>query len=287
MFYENQNYDKTISNYKILDNLYGKEEAILFSTNNEGYIIVNLNDLSIPEMSLYNNCPLIDYDNPVYNGPLDYYYESNGIIKSILDDLIVDINDVTYFYTKENLNYSLEDVYSLFNTKQARYVKSEKYLSGELKKWYISGGNCGSIASAICMRYYYDYVDTSYVDSDKIEENTLIALMQEYVGEGGTNYNNLYKGLNKYFKSRNINNNAIKKTSFNFSNVKQAILSDRPIIVGTLKHPTYKDHWIIAHGYFESRVDGSYIIINNGWKNNNVWIVPDANYLDGTISFEN
>lgn len=134
LFYENQNYDKTISNYKILDNLYGKEEAILFSTNNEGYIIVNLNDLSIPEMSLYNNCPLIDYDNPVYNGPLDYYYESNGIIKSILDDLIVDINDVTYFYTKENLNYSLEDVYSLFNTKQARYVKSEKYLSGELKK---------------------------------------------------------------------------------------------------------------------------------------------------------
>lgn len=34
-------------------------------------------------------------------------------------------------------------------------------------------------------------------------------------------------------------------------------------------------------------VDGNYVIVNNGWGNNNVWIEPSTTYLDGTIHFTN
>lgn len=44
---------------------------------------------------------------------------------------------------------------------------------------------------------------------------------------------------------------------------------------------------ITAHGYFTSPVDGNYVIVNNGWGNNNVWIEPSTTYLDGTIHFTN
>ncbi len=51
---------------------------------------------------------------------------------------------------------------------------------------YISGGHCGSIASAICMRYYYDYVSTNYVPSGSIGQNALITSKVFYYCIGNT-----------------------------------------------------------------------------------------------------
>ena len=85
----------------------------------------------------------------------------------------------------------------------------------------------------------------------------------------------------------NVNNSANAITSFSFSRVKTQINRSRPIIIGTTNHPTFGDHWIIGHGYFTSPVDGNYVIVNNGWGNNNVWIEPSTTYLDGTIHFTN
>lgn len=111
--------------------------------------------------------------------------------------------------------------------------------------------------------------------------------MQQYVGSGGTTYSNLDNGLDNYFNARNVNNSANAITSFSFSRVKTQINRSRPIIIGTTNHPTFGDHWIIGHGYFTSPVDGNYVIVNNGWGNNNVWIEPSTTYLDGTIHFTN
>lgn len=54
-------------------------------------------------------------------------------------------------------------------------------------------------------------------------------------------------------------------------------------MIGTTNHPKFGEHWIIRCGYFTSTVDGNYVIVNNGWGNNNVWIEPSTTYLDGTI----
>lgn len=75
--------------------------------------------------------------------------------------------------------------------------------------------------------------------------------------------------------------------SVSFARELEDILNSRPIIIGTTNHPTFGDHWIIGHGYFTSPVDGNYVIVNNGWGNNNVWIEPSTTYLDGTIHFTN
>ena len=160
-------------------------------------------------------------------------------------------------------------------------------MKGTLKTWYISGNNCGSIASAICMSFYRDYVNLHYVDNYHTGKDALIALMQQYVGVGETNYDDLVNGLNWYFKVRGIANSAVKTNGFIFSTVRNKISANRPVIVRTTKPSTYGEHWIIAHGYFESAVDGNYIIVNDGWGSNNVWIESNTSTLDGIIYFTN
>lgn len=290
LFLQNIGHPTTVSNPIELNNVANEAEAILFSTSQNGYIIVNINDYSIPEFSLKNPSPFVNCANPIYNGPLEYYYEQNGEIRSLKDDTIVDIEQLNDYYTREKISNPqkyLTTLYSTYQASNARYAIVEEYLSCALKRWCVPGDNCGSIASAICMRYYYDNVDTAYADSSGLTQTALITKMQEFVGSGGTTHRQLINGLNDYFDSRNVDNTAIGTSLFSFSRVKRSILADRPIIIGTLDHPTFGDHWIIAHGYFESIVDGNYIIINNGWGSNDIWIEPDTSLLSDTIHFEN
>ena len=55
-------------------------------------------------------------------------------------------------------------------------------------------GFCGALASAICMRYYYDNVSTRYVDVLLLGEVDLTELMRGYVGRGGTTKRELLTG---------------------------------------------------------------------------------------------
>lgn len=273
----------------LLKNLNGEYEAVLFSMPANGYIIVNIKDLSIPELSFENSNPYDNVTNPVYNGALSYYSKVGEEFISLEDNSIIRMEEFKNIYSKEDVSSKEALISTLENASQIqlRHVNVERYINGSLKTWYISGGHCGSIASAICMRYYYDYVSTSYVPSGSTGQNDLIALMQQYVGSGGTTYNNLKNGLNNYFNARSVNNSATATTSFSFSRVKTQINQNRPIIIGTTNHPTFGEHWIIGHGYFTSPVDGDYVIVNNGWGSNDVWIEPSTTYLDGTIHFAN
>lgn len=273
----------------LLENLNGEYESVAFSMSDDGYIIVNLNDLSIPELSFENSNPYLNVVNPVYNGILSYYSKQGSEFISVKDNVPFEKNQFNQIYSKqETEDKELLVQRSLESLQEAlRHVNIERYLSGTLKTWYISGGHCGSIASAISMRYYYDYVNTDYVPSNSISQNSLIALMQQYVGSGGTTYSNMVNGLNNYFNTRPISNSANSTSSFSFSKVKTQINNNRPIIIGTSNHPTFGNHWVIGHGYFTSTVDGNYVIVNNGWGDNNVWIEPSTQYLDGTIYFQN
>ena len=70
--------------------------------------------------------------------------------------------------------------------------------------------------------------------------------------------------------------------------VKGRINSNRPVIVKTVNHPTYKNHWVTAYGYSEYRSTApytTYLIINNGWGDNGVKILIEnqSQYLDGQV----
>ena len=269
-----------LSSEKIGKNLYGEDEVIIYDINSTGYNIVNLKEYSIPELSLESENPFKNVEFPIYNGTLQYFYEDCGTIKDVYSGIELIQSSVINYYCKTKTNFSSINL-------NAKSPIVERYITGSLKTWYISGGNCGSIAAAICMRYYYDYVDSNYVPSGYTSSNNLISLMQTYVGVGGTTYNDMVSGLNSYFYNYGLTNSSTSNIPFSFSDVKASIISSRPIIVGTLNHPVYSNHWVIAHGYLESKVDGNYLIINNGWGSNNVWIEPNSLTLDGTINFAN
>ncbi|NPE28009.1 hypothetical protein HNV12_08545 [Methanococcoides sp. SA1] len=62
-----------------LNNMNGDLEAVSFSIKNGGYIIINVNDLSVPEFSFEGNAPFSDTDKMyVYNGPLAYMEDKQG-----------------------------------------------------------------------------------------------------------------------------------------------------------------------------------------------------------------
>ena len=289
LFLDSIDYSTNVSDPILLDNLYGEVEAVAFSIDTGGYIIVNSNDFSVPELSLSGCNPFANCSSPVYNGPLAYYSKQNGTIISLVDGLAIDINQFSYKYKRGKIENPVLYVSSLEKESEEKDKSrsSSHYLTGTLQTWTISGGNCGSIASAICMRYYYDYVSTNYVDASNTSMNSLITLMQIYVGTGGTYYYQLVNGLNNYFNDRGVSNTAYKGSPYSFSRVKSSINANRPIIVGTSNHPTFGNHWIIAHGYYQGDYSNDYIIVNNGWGSNSVWVQSSTTYFDGTVYFYN
>lgn len=279
----------TLGNGVLLENLNGSYEAVSFSMAGNGYIIVNIKDLTIPELSFESPNPYLNVKNPVYNGILSYYSRVGDQLVSLKDNTMCETNQFNEIYSKENILNKENLVRSLENSlqNQLRHVNIERYIDSSLRKWYISGGHCGSIASAICMRYYHDYVNRNYVPNGSTSESDLISLMQQYVGSGGTSTDDLVNGLNRYFSNRNINNSTLSTSSFSFGTIRNKINNSRPVIIDTDGDLTYGEHWIIAHGYFTSPVDGDYVIVNNGWGSNNVWLNTDSGTLDDLVYFSN
>lgn len=280
----------------LLKNLNGGTEAVLYSLDRKGYIIVDINDFTIPEFSLEGKNPYNNIKNPIYNGPLKYYSKKDAkSVLNIKDSTIVNKNDFNNIYSKNEVSLDEQNFNVFINFNNNHIIpygnlNTIKKLPGTLKTWYISGGHCGSIASAITMRYYYDYVSSNYVNSAEISENSLISLMQKYVGYGATRYSDLKNGLNSYFRYRGVNNSAISLDYFSYSKLMNRININRPVIVGTSNDSKFGNHWIVAHGYAEINYgaveNSNYIIVNDGWENNDVWVDIKSASFDGLIYFE-
>ncbi|WP_311487707.1 hypothetical protein [uncultured Helcococcus sp.] len=165
--------NSNLNNLTLLKNLNGDIEAVLFSLDKTGYIIVNINDFTVPEFSLERKNPFNNVKNPIYNGPLNYYSKKDlNTALNIKDSTIIEKHNFANIYANKKIN--LEEL-NLFTYKNSNNdvvpygnLNTIKKLPGTLKTWYIDGNNCGSIASAITMRYYYDYIDKNYVSSSKI-----------------------------------------------------------------------------------------------------------------------
>jgi hypothetical protein len=79
LFLENMDQSKKLIKPIPLNNMNGDLEAVSFSMKNGGYIIINVNDLSVPEFSLEGKSPFSDSDKTyVYNGPLAYMENKQG-----------------------------------------------------------------------------------------------------------------------------------------------------------------------------------------------------------------
>lgn len=273
----NMGESEEVLNPCILKNIKGNEEAVVFDISNGGYIIVNINDLSVPEISFEGKNPYDGCENPVYNGPLNYYLCDNNEFYSIKSGEKIDV-DNEEAYEKKPLEDKAEYVDTLLknNKKRAKARTVRKYLSPMPQNWsYNTDSFCGALACAICMRYYYDNVNSNYVDSLFSNEIDLTTLMRGYVGYRETYKEDLVIGLNRYFSDRGVDNIARHNGSvFNFDTIINTVDRNRPAIVGIHNHEPYRHHWIIAWGYhyIVNNSNSQYVIVLDGWGNHQVFI---------------
>jgi len=265
---------------KELYNYRGKIESVLFELSESGYIIVNTNDYSIPELSLESNAR-IDWEKEyLYNGPLALveFSESNAM----------KIEKLSYRYendkkNKVDINQDSSISESQYNI-EPLYSSTSGNLDHSLVTWdYNPDGRCGPLAAAIVLKYYdvnydSDMIATQYQNSDEDLSDLLVTYM-----DGPSTYPaDVRDGLNDYYSDNNLDYTATLYGTFSLTRLKAEIAdNDNPVMIETDNHPTYREHWIIAHGYL-SAAGYDYVYINNGWGDNDILINVD-NYLDNQI----
>lgn len=111
----------------LLKNLNGEYEAVSFSMPENGYIIVNIKDLTIPELSFENSNPYDNVKNPIYNGVLSYYSKVGEEFVYLKDNSSVRIEQFENVYSKEEIADKEESIRTLENTlkNQLRHEKDK------------------------------------------------------------------------------------------------------------------------------------------------------------------
>ncbi|GEM_PF-350296 len=289
-------------------NLKEEEEFVCFEIDKQGYIIVNQYDLSIPELSIKSSRNFKDSKaSYYYNGGLNLYKDNGTYLLNISNNEKISRKEIKNIYTKEksiDKERKSKEIIEKYNTLALSTddSKTDSALPSDytielprtLKTWYVSGGYCGPIAAAIVLMYYDEEYNESYVSYSNENESDLIDLMIDYVYSSGGNPENgtgtaeLENAINDYLDDYYNSNYAVAYAPSydypqgSFSKIGNCIANDKPAIVDLDNHPTYGEHWVIAHGYTYS--PDQYVIVNDGWENNNIWLhyeegIDDVIYL--------
>lgn len=300
--------DKIIENISIIENnlsvdilektcvnLYDNSENIIayyYKINPKGYIIISKTNFDVIEYSTSSCSFNINNKNKYYyNGPLLYYIKSDNNyvtdiksgekihksdLKSSINNISIKDSNLQSLIAEKNINsnqYSLSSTPSLYTKK----------LSGNTRVYsYNPDGRCGSVAASICFAYYYDFIDSRYVDSFLAYDSngiSLINYVSTFICNSATR-TDVVNGMNSYLKAMRLSQNA-KYSSGMKDNLKTIIENGKPCIIGLTNHPTYKNHWVVATGYqwypAQNQSYGRYIVyvvINDGWGSNNININP-------------
>lgn len=279
-----------IEKYVLLENIYGEEEAVLFSIKGAGYIIVDMKDLSIPEVSFEGENPYKGYQNPVYNGPLNYLIRIGDEYMRIYDNKMMSVTEFNSIYVKENMENKEEYINSLKkrSIKKARPLYEDGYLKRPLVTWTETGECCGAIAAAICLKYYRDNVDYRYVESQYNNSASLIELMRNEISASFSSLELVVNGLNHYLRRYHPDTEVIGRESFNFLLLKARIRAERPVMLGYVKEIYYGEklyHWVIAHGFVDAGGNGNYAVVNDGLGRNNIWLLLEETEMKYMVYF--
>lgn len=264
--------------------LYGNDDNVIaeyYDLNSLGYIIVNKNNNDVIEYSTEdNNLFITNRDQKYYyGGPLNYFVKSaDGVNLETIDTQEVISKEVAIL---QKTNESLK----LPSTRSIPLQSSFTYKTAYNPRTYSYNPNgiCGSTASAILLMYYRDHVSSAYVPSNLATSDgvALIKHLIKYIDGAtpGANYYDMTSGLTNYLNTRNVIFRVQRLNIVEGAN--KLYDGKKPIIVGTLNHPTYKDHWVVGYGFNSSYGLVNYFIVNNGWGQNGINI--NAGYVDGTI----
>jgi hypothetical protein len=279
-----------------LNNINGDLEAVSFSIKNGGYIIINVNDLSVPEFSLESNSPFSDSTKTyVYNGPLSYMEDKQGKLFSIgIENLSDEAGNPEYIYEAEivDKDKKLSDLKTLVSMASVLSVNYGSSLDYSLKEWETTTAYpCGPIAAAITLDYFDDHHNNAFIPSQYESESYLLPyLTPNYIPQWAT-LPQMEQGLFYILFNNGLTSSydTGREDNVDYDKIMSLIDSDKPSIVSLDNHPTYSDHWVVAHGYYVQTVPWVtphyYLIVNDVWGNNNVYIFVDS-YVDEMVYIE-
>lgn len=292
----------------------GKENGILLSLKNSGYIVVNLDDYSIPEYSLTSNNKFITDRTKkyIYLGPLSYYEKNNN--KSIDLKTKKEVTNISKFRedysnikrlmksNKKTLFYNNDNI-SNANGTVTEYRINTPY---QVPNYYYNpNGICCSTASAMMLRHF----QLNYIN-DLIPENlrtsdgvALIKTLVPYIQldgaasldpshtSAGSYPQKDISGLKEYISTydnkdlANINMGCADRSSqVNALMMSGISVRNNNSFVVSIGYPSkYGDHEVTGYGYVydESKKDEggiTYEIVNDGWGSTDIHISADAVY---------
>lgn len=272
-----------------LNNVYGRLEAVSFSIDGSGYLIIDINDFDIPEFSLEAPNPFSSESEMIYNGPFNYLKKENGKMTEIKSKRIVDkvVNNYNRpFVDKDKKLEKVENDAKLVvpNTVSSTLIEYGS-LRGTLPTW-STDHYCGVDGCAIVLQYYDDNWSDTFVPSDKESANGLTdyLISGNYIIDAPASGPDLVNGisgttgLQDYNNDRGLSYWYATTGDYSWSSLMDKIDYNRPPLVGAnSNHPDFGAHWIIAHGYSQGYDGVCWIICNNGFGSNNVYTT--ANYI--------
>lgn len=278
-----------------LYNLNLELEAVCFTLNKKGYIIVNVKDLDIPEFSFEASNPFVNGDyRYLYNGPTEYYYSDyKGKVFEARTNQEINKSELLLKYDKNTIN-KMEKYNNLNNYKQTRLnsIVSSFVESGNipysLSTW-SSSYYCGLDGCAIVLKYYDlhysdSWLPSNYTTNGNVQDYLLSNLYIKNTGTVGYYLvlgDGQFTGLRDYLNDQNITSYEAYYQAYSLGYIHSLIDMGYPVITGILDNPTYGDHWVITHGYLTGYDGVAYLIVNDGWGSNNIYIA--GSYCDEMV----
>lgn len=295
---------ETKSLFDYYDNLVG----YCFDFNNSYVICDTLGN--VIEHSPENNSPYFNNSNEraYYGGALIYYTKVNDEFIDLRTSKSIDRYELekTSAYLirmndQNNLNTFSQNKKNNNSLLSASGFNIETYYAEGTPRTFnfntVPPGNCGTLATAIMLFYYYDYVCDNYVPSAYVNAPRAFYdyLTYSYFYNGSGDCNAIHEGIKSYFKKNNINDISVPVIN-NFDGYLTYKISkcSEPVILGLYGDDEVGEswrinHWVVAYGYREYFMDGqSYnkeYIVNDGWGHNQVFITYSTEYMDGVVGF--
>lgn len=294
-----------LSNPIELYSIDGSIGAICFDLNNTGYLVINAYNLDIMEYSFSNKKPFGNYNNVIYNGPLQFYIKNDENTIDLFTNSIIDKENLSNNYiinkiSTEDKNSKIEKLKDNAFFASNSFVESGS-LSGSLVTW-SSSYYCQPDCAAILLRYLYNrnsaFLPSGYTTNGNVQDyltNTYIlngATTSSKVVNGGEPYQEYdgstlvtkyTKGMIQYLVDRGLSSSYTAVFSwYDFSTIRNMINSNFPVSFGTsstVPGSTWDEsHQVVAHGYLVGYDGVPFIYVNDTFGNNNISINGSAKY---------
>lgn len=150
---------------------------------------------------------------------------------------------------------------------------------------------CGTYASSVLLAYWHDKIDPRCLPQnsrkkDDPKSEQIVEQLQRWVQpiDLPTVSLQLTLGLNHFFRYYKIPYRARQTLVGSWQRVTKRILNGEPVMIGLmyLRGSTYKNHWVVVHGFMETANGERFYKVHDNWGNNEA-IIP-AKWGNGTIS---